>query len=67
MTVWLAVPTLGVVLGVAKENVPGTLATPPVSAEEASDCPYAMAAAVGFVVMVGVALPIVKSRLFVPV
>ena len=67
MTVWLAVPTPGVVPGVAKEKVPRTLATPAVSAEEASDWPYAMAAAVGFVVMLGVALVIVKSRLFAPV
>ena len=51
-----AVPTEGAVVGVVNANVPGTLATPPLSVEFANVCPNMIPVAVGAVVIVGVVL-----------
>jgi hypothetical protein len=56
VTEWEDVPTDGVVAGAVNANVPGTLATPPLSVELASVCADVMGDAEGVVVIVGVAL-----------
>ena len=48
--------TDGAVDPVVHENVPATLAVPPVSVESESSCPYVMAEAVGAVWIVNAAL-----------
>jgi hypothetical protein len=60
VTLSKCVPAVGAVAGIVNANVPGTgvlfdIADPPVSADEASVCPYVIALAVGHV-MVGVAM-----------
>ena len=48
--------TDGTVAPFVHENVPATLAVPPVSIESASDCPYVMAEAAGVVCIAVAAL-----------
>jgi hypothetical protein len=49
-------PASGTVAGLVQEKAPGTDAEPPLSVDEASVWPYAIALAVGHVDTVGVAL-----------
>jgi len=48
--------TDGSIASVVQENVPATLADPPVRSESDRACPYVIAEAVGAVMIVGVAL-----------
>jgi hypothetical protein len=56
VTPWLIVPVAGAVADVVQENAPGTDAVPPLSVDEASVCPKAIALAVGHADTVGVAM-----------
>ena len=56
VTLWLAVPALGAVVGVVKAKVPPVDAAPPLSVELASVWPKVMAEADGAVLIVGVVL-----------
>ena len=59
--------TEGSVDPVVQENVPATLADPPVRFESESACPYVIAEAVGAVVIIGVALFTIKVTVVVVV
>jgi len=59
--------TDGSVVPLVQENVPSTLADPPVRSESESICPYVMADAVGSVVITGVALFTIKVTVVVVV
>jgi hypothetical protein len=56
VTPWLAVPVAGAVVDVVQEKAPGTEAVPPLSVDEASVWPKAIAPAAGHADTVGVAL-----------
>ncbi len=58
---------VGTVEGVVNAKVPGTLAAPPESTEEARVCPSRIGLAVGGVVIVGAPLAMVKERVPFPV
>ena len=65
-TLCVSTPAFGAVDGVAKANVPETLAVPLLREAAASVWPNVSVEAVGFLDIVGVAFAITKSRLFVP-
>ena len=59
VTLWLAVPTPGAVVGAVHANAPATDPVPPFSDDDASVWPYAIVLAVGHAETVGVAWPTV--------